>query len=265
MALIKCIECDREISDKAAACPGCGCPVEFKIPEVDYSQFSVEDLWFKAHNAQYKGNKADFPIAEEIYNYIIEHHSKSEECIYARQQLAKLINRLSHADQMLSIHKSDSIGINYDEYGAKQLLNIAYVCRCDVKNGTPEALRIYKYLIEKYPNSKEASKARERIEKMHKDSLDIPNKKPIYHDSLGLNNGIHEIPTHGGLATLAFIMGFGVLGGIALGSHIKTKKLIANGDYDAALQASSTTFMSSMLIIVGMPILAVIIIFGIPH
>ncbi len=28
MALIKCSECGREISDKAAACPGCGAPIE---------------------------------------------------------------------------------------------------------------------------------------------------------------------------------------------------------------------------------------------
>lgn len=28
MALIRCPECGREISDKASACPGCGCPVE---------------------------------------------------------------------------------------------------------------------------------------------------------------------------------------------------------------------------------------------
>lgn len=27
MALIKCPECGKEISDKAAACPNCGCPV----------------------------------------------------------------------------------------------------------------------------------------------------------------------------------------------------------------------------------------------
>lgn len=27
MALIKCSECGREISDKAVSCPGCGCPV----------------------------------------------------------------------------------------------------------------------------------------------------------------------------------------------------------------------------------------------
>ena len=27
MALLKCSECGREISDKAVSCPGCGCPV----------------------------------------------------------------------------------------------------------------------------------------------------------------------------------------------------------------------------------------------
>lgn len=34
MALIKCSECGKEVSDKAAACPACGCPVEVvsKVP-----------------------------------------------------------------------------------------------------------------------------------------------------------------------------------------------------------------------------------------
>lgn len=31
MALIKCSECNKEISDKASACPNCGCPIEKKI------------------------------------------------------------------------------------------------------------------------------------------------------------------------------------------------------------------------------------------
>ena len=36
MALIKCPECGKEISDKAAACPNCGCPAsEFNKTEVD--------------------------------------------------------------------------------------------------------------------------------------------------------------------------------------------------------------------------------------
>lgn len=33
MALISCPECSREISDKAAACPHCGCPRQFLLPE----------------------------------------------------------------------------------------------------------------------------------------------------------------------------------------------------------------------------------------
>ena len=36
MALIKCLECGKEISDKAAACPHCGCPVSAMV-DVNYS------------------------------------------------------------------------------------------------------------------------------------------------------------------------------------------------------------------------------------
>ena len=33
MALIKCPECGRQVSDKARACPGCGCPVADETSE----------------------------------------------------------------------------------------------------------------------------------------------------------------------------------------------------------------------------------------
>ena len=33
MALIKCSECGKEISSKAAACPYCGCPIESTVKE----------------------------------------------------------------------------------------------------------------------------------------------------------------------------------------------------------------------------------------
>jgi hypothetical protein len=33
MALIKCVECGREISDKATICPGCGAPISLSINE----------------------------------------------------------------------------------------------------------------------------------------------------------------------------------------------------------------------------------------
>lgn len=42
MALIKCSKCGKEISDKAAACPGCGCPVEV-VSEVPVSYEVAEE------------------------------------------------------------------------------------------------------------------------------------------------------------------------------------------------------------------------------
>ena len=39
MALIKCSECGKEISDKAAACPNCGCPIsEMNVTPIDSSR-----------------------------------------------------------------------------------------------------------------------------------------------------------------------------------------------------------------------------------
>ena len=33
MAMIKCTECGKEYSDKASACPNCGCPVSYSAKE----------------------------------------------------------------------------------------------------------------------------------------------------------------------------------------------------------------------------------------
>lgn len=30
MAMIKCAECGKEFSDRANACPNCGCPIEYQ-------------------------------------------------------------------------------------------------------------------------------------------------------------------------------------------------------------------------------------------
>lgn len=52
MALIKCPECGREISDKAVACPGCGCPVATFAPVIikgnfgDKIELYEDEFWF---------------------------------------------------------------------------------------------------------------------------------------------------------------------------------------------------------------------------
>lgn len=57
MALIKCPECGRNISDKASCCPGCGCPAsEFQkiegAKETSKGSVSLDDLYESA-----RGNK----------------------------------------------------------------------------------------------------------------------------------------------------------------------------------------------------------------
>ena len=35
MALVKCKECGKEISDKAKTCPNCGCPIEDEFAKTE--------------------------------------------------------------------------------------------------------------------------------------------------------------------------------------------------------------------------------------
>lgn len=42
MALITCTECGKEFSDKAAACPNCGCPTECVLHEMNQTQKADE-------------------------------------------------------------------------------------------------------------------------------------------------------------------------------------------------------------------------------
>lgn len=46
MALIKCPDCDKEISDRAPTCPNCGCPMK-EIQSVDVTDKNAEGLMGK--------------------------------------------------------------------------------------------------------------------------------------------------------------------------------------------------------------------------
>lgn len=54
MALIKCPECGKEISDKATSCPGCGCPVEVQeAPVIDSSICEKSEEGQKVENEDF--------------------------------------------------------------------------------------------------------------------------------------------------------------------------------------------------------------------
>lgn len=41
MALIECSECGKQVSDKASACPSCGCPINENVGVMKYHVFSA--------------------------------------------------------------------------------------------------------------------------------------------------------------------------------------------------------------------------------
>lgn len=63
MALIKCTECGKEISDKAEACPNCGCPVkEMELPKEEIKEDSDQkNLNLELENQSDKNEKIDYP------------------------------------------------------------------------------------------------------------------------------------------------------------------------------------------------------------
>ena len=58
MALIKCPECGKEISDKASSCPNCGCPIEIQRSEVSSN---ISDQPITGQSSK-KSNKKIIPI-----------------------------------------------------------------------------------------------------------------------------------------------------------------------------------------------------------
>jgi hypothetical protein len=56
MALIKCIECGREISNKALSCPGCGAPVESSFKQETLLQSKVPTVViYNSHTDMFTG------------------------------------------------------------------------------------------------------------------------------------------------------------------------------------------------------------------
>lgn len=75
MALIRCLECGKEISDKADACIHCGCPIEKEVKITEYDKQVLENLreeldeYFLIYSARYQSSPIDRAPEKEIPEY----------------------------------------------------------------------------------------------------------------------------------------------------------------------------------------------------
>lgn len=85
MAIIKCLECKREISNRASCCPGCGYPVS--IREIEYEKKKEIEKWerakvnLKQFNSRLKTCKDLYlndDLKKEVRNRIIEISEKKK-------------------------------------------------------------------------------------------------------------------------------------------------------------------------------------------
>lgn len=111
MAIIKCNECGREISDKAAMCVGCGCPLDSEKKESSkadaahkadtsfeltgeqlnrYELMPPDKIWSEAYRFHYRSSSQEGVKAAQLYNLIIEKYADSPEADWAKQQLRSL-------------------------------------------------------------------------------------------------------------------------------------------------------------------------------
>lgn len=112
MALIKCPECGKEISDKARACPNCGYPIaklndKDSIPQNDnylmssqqHNDALTDSAYFKAKGEPLGKNYFDNPTRDYHGGYARQHHAEMRQiALQTVQEVApKLVDEICTA------------------------------------------------------------------------------------------------------------------------------------------------------------------------
>lgn len=87
MALIKCIECEKEFSDKASACPNCGCPTSAMVTSTYQTQQTETTISYQLKTI------SDFTA------YAEEEYKKIQEYRVLRDELQKSVENLRNESE----------------------------------------------------------------------------------------------------------------------------------------------------------------------
>lgn len=121
MALINCSECGKEISDKAVACPNCGCPVELMVkiekdPETIKYEFIKKKLednnYFRAKTILECQRELQIPPEETqiIVDKLILEHEKADKEREASIKSKRLIYERNEEQKAQNIPKCPTCG-----------------------------------------------------------------------------------------------------------------------------------------------------------
>lgn len=133
MALIKCPECGKEISDKAVACPHCGCPSSVWS--------NSNDLKDDSEITTESNEDEDFWVIDELFKQtpgnevaIIKHYREKTGCGLpeAKEKVEKYFNRISIPRKRTESDEQEEFsGIYRYSWGRKERV---YCPRCGSSN-----------------------------------------------------------------------------------------------------------------------------------
>lgn len=93
MALIKCTECGKEFSDRAAACPNCGCPTDIILEDIEKEKSIQQKKIVASYDiGDYKfeiDSKMDYRIQQASTLLYISRSNPSERCALSKQVNSK--------------------------------------------------------------------------------------------------------------------------------------------------------------------------------
>ncbi len=120
MALIKCPECGREISDKAVSCPGCGCPVEASDNRTDLEKL-VDEIYYnnkgnRTYSAKELMRRTGMEFKEAMDLIQKKHHSpevraeeKRKRAEYKEMQRQNMANLRNSLNALASLSASSKV------------------------------------------------------------------------------------------------------------------------------------------------------------
>lgn len=295
MALINCSECEKQISDKATSCPGCGCPLSDTVKP---TTVKFEDL-NNTNNA--KIDKAQTEIPEDeidnlcrgcgklvLDNYLIKCKSCGILGPLSGNEIFKKENLLLNAINKQLNNKDDNeklkIAINMykyiiDFYGK---VDETYFALSNLQllhddNRTPNNLKFQiseiltenkgkiKYIdhYRSYDSSYTCKKcsSTNKLINMSKNIILCINCKTSYelrsNNNANASKNTPEIPV--GLYIATSIIGFPIGAGFATGFYFKQKNLLEKGEYEKL--KDSITGAKVICIGYSVAILAICIVF----
>lgn len=176
MALIKCKECGKEISEFAATCPNCGCPssLQGKIDNQVNNEMVKKDTKYDKMLAEimYCLNNVFKEILEKNNKYLIEDDKKDIRCRSAFYGIPD-ITRNMYQNQKIVAKKIDDI---YNKYGCEHDYEWDGVGQSSYQN-------FFWPVIEKFQN--ERDRVEERL-----DESDQLFYDQIYKDEMSKVNGL---------------------------------------------------------------------------